>query len=214
MDRIKFIKRSYSYQMTEEMKTLRTNIQFCGADKKVIMVTSCIAGEGKSSIALELAKSMAELNKKVLLLDCDIRRSVMMKEVEGGKIEFGLTHVLAGKCELKDALIATDVPGLSAVFAGVTTPNPTELLASDSFKKIVRVFRGIFDYVIIDSAPLGMVIDAAIIAPNCDASVLLLEAGTIKYRLAQETLRKLRNTGCPVAGVVLNKVDYKKNDKY
>jgi len=108
----------------------------------------------------------------------------------------------------------TNIPGLNVVFSGVTPPNPTELLSGDVFGKIIRVFRGIFDYVIIDCAPLGMVVDAAIVAAQCDASILVIEAGTIKYRFAQETMRKLSNTGCPLVGVVLNKVDYKNNGKY
>jgi len=215
MDKVFFKERDHTYHTTEELKTLRTNIQFCGDDKRVFMVTSCISGEGKSSLVFDLARSLAELKKKVLILDCDLRKSVLRSSLaEGSRAEFGLSHVLAGRCELKDALYATNIPGLSVVFSGVIPPNPTELLSGDAFGKIIRVFRGIFDYIIVDCAPLGMVIDAAIVASQCDASILVIEAGTIKYRFAQETKRKLENTGCPFVGVVLNKVDYKNSGKY
>lgn len=202
------------YGLTEEMNTLRTNIQFAGVDKKVILLTSCMSGEGKSNTVFYLANSLAELGKKVLVVDADMRKSVMVKHVKDGAIEKGLSHYLSGQCNLAEAVYGTDVRGLHMLFAGPVPPNPTELLSSDLFRNTLQSFREIYDYVLVDSAPLGLVVDAAIIAKNCDASILLIEANTVKYRFAQSVKEKLMATECPILGVVLNKVDRSKSGKY
>lgn len=203
-----------SYGLTEELNTLRTNIQFSGADKKVIMFTSCMAGEGKSSTVFYLANSLTELGKKVLIVDADMRKSVMVRNVKEGMVDKGLSHYLSGQCNLADAVYGTDVRGLHMVFAGPIPPNPTELLSSDLFGNTLKSFREIYDYILVDTAPLGMVVDAAIIAKNCDASILLIEANSVKYRFAQSVKEKLAATECPVLGVVLNKVDRSKDGRY
>ena len=197
-----------SYGLKEELNTLRTNIQFSGVDKKVIMVTSCMSGEGKSNTVFHLANSLAELGKKVLILDADMRKSVMVRNVKDGTIDKGLSHYLSGQCNLAEAVCSTDVRGLHMIFAGPVPPNPTELLSSDLFSNTLKSFREIYDYVLVDTAPLGLVVDAAIVAKNCDASILLIEANSIKYRFAQSVKEKLVATECPILGVVLNKVDY------
>ncbi|MDD3404438.1 MAG: CpsD/CapB family tyrosine-protein kinase [Hespellia sp.] len=214
MNRISFIKRELPYEIEEEIKTLRTNIQFCGEDKKVIMFTSCISGEGKSTTALQVAMSLSELNKKVALIDCDLRKSILISQVEEGTVESGLSHFLAGQCKFADALYATNVPRLAVMFAGVVPPNPTELLSGERFKKMIESLREGFDYVIIDCAPIGMVVDAAIVAPVCDGTILIIESGIIKRKFAASSKAKLDRTGTPLLGIVLNKVDHKKDGKY
>ncbi|MDD3361316.1 MAG: CpsD/CapB family tyrosine-protein kinase [Hespellia sp.] len=214
MNRIKFVEKELPYDIEEEIKTLRTNIQFCGEDKKVIMFTSCISGEGKTTTALRIAKSLTELNKKVVLIDCDLRKSILISQVEDSTVEYGLTHFLAGQCKFADALYATNIPRLAVMFAGIVPPNPTELLSGERFKKMIESLREGFDYVIVDCAPIGMVVDAAIVAPVCDGSILIVESGTIKKKFADESKKKLERTGTSILGVVLNKVDHKKNGKY
>lgn len=214
MKRISLKKHEWSYGVTEEINTFRTNLQFAGIDKKVILGTSCTAGEGKSTMLQRLAVSLTEIGKKVLLIDADMRKSVLITEVESGTVDRGLSHYLSGQCNLADVVYGTDVKGLHILFAGPVPPNPTELLASDLFDETIRSFRDIYDYVLIDSAPLGLVVDAAIIAKSCDASVLLVESGSVKYRFAQSVKEKLEVSGCPILGVVLNKVDRTKSGKY
>lgn len=214
MKRISVKSGQLSYGMTEELNTLRTNIQFAGVDKKVILMTSCMSGEGKSNTVFHLANSLTELGKKVLIVDADMRKSILVKNVTEGVIEKGLSHYLSGQCNLAEAVYSTNVRGLHILFAGPVPPNPTELLSSDLFRNTLQSFREIYDYVLIDSAPLGLVIDAAIIAKNCDASILLIEANSVKYRFAQSVKEKLEATECPILGVVLNKVDRAKNGKY
>ena len=107
MKRVTLKKREMSYAMTEELNTLRTNIQFSGVDKKVIVMTSSFSGEGKSTITYQLAKSLAELGKRVLLIDADMRKSVMVNMLESGSVDKGLSHYLSGQCSLSEAVYAT-----------------------------------------------------------------------------------------------------------
>lgn len=214
MKRVSLKKSEWTYGMTEEMNTLRTNVQFAGADKKVILVTSCLSGEGKSNTVYNLASSLTELGKKVLIIDADMRKSVMVKKVDSGVVDKGLSHYLSGQCSLADVVYGTNVRGLHILFAGPIPPNPTELLSTDLFTETLKSFREIYDYILIDAAPLGLVVDAAIIAKNCDAAMMVIESNNIKYRFAQEVKEKLEATGCPILGVVLNKVERQKSGKY
>lgn len=214
MKRVTLKKVNMSYEMTEEMKTLRTNIQFAGVDKKILMATSCLAGEGKSTTTYRMALTLAELGKKVLVIDADMRKSVMVKIVDNGVVDYGLSHFLSGQCKLSDCVFSTNVKGLHVIFAGPVPPNPTELLDSNKFEEMVNAMSTVYDYVLIDAAPLGLVVDAAIIAKYCDGSIMVVTANNVKYRYAQEVKEKLEATGCPILGVVLNKVDRSKSSKY
>lgn len=207
MNYIGLERRELPYEIAEELKSLRTNLQFCGKDKKVLMLTSCLSGEGKSTLSLETARSFAELGKQVLLIDADLRKSVLEDRVVDGTIHYGLSHYLSGQCSLDDAVYSTETEGLDVIPAGALAPNPSELISNEIFSKLIQNSRSAYDYVIVDCAPLGMVVDAAVVAPRCDGAVLVIESGTIKYRFAREVAKKLLNTNCPVLGVVLNKVD-------
>lgn len=224
MKRVTLKKREMSYAMTEELNTLRTNIQFSGVDKKILVMTSCLSGEGKSTITYHLARSLAELGKRVLLIDADMRKSVMVNMLESGSVDKGLSHYLSGQCSLSEAVYATESSRLHILFAGPVAPNPTELLSGELFKDTLNSFRDIYDYIFIDCPPVGMVVDAAIAAKYADASILLIESGEVKKKLALEAKQKLEVVGCPILGVVLNKVErrgggyyrkyYKKYEKY
>lgn len=211
---VELIRQELPYEISEEMKTLRTNLQFCGNDKQVILMTSTFSGEGKSSISLELCQSLTELDLRVLLIDADMRKSVLKKKVNGPVPKKGLSHYLSGQCELDELVYKTSTPNFSIVFSGTIPPNPSELLSSLRFDELIELGRNYFDYVIIDCPPVGMVVDAAVVAPRCDGSILLVEAGEIKYRAAQDMVGRMMTTGCPILGVILNKVDRKKQGKY
>lgn len=196
------------YQINEEIKYLRANIQFCGDDKKVILFTSSIASEGKSTISLELAKSMAQMGKRVLLLDADLRRSMLKHQVVNREtIKLGLSHYLSGMANLEDVLCVTESPVMYTIFAGPVPPNPSELLASKRVEALLEWARKQFDYVLVDAAPLGTVIDAAVLANQCDGSAVVVEAGKISRRTVQGVVQQLKDAGCPVLGVILNKVE-------
>lgn len=214
MNRMNLVTEEYSYEMTEEINTLRTNIQFSGSDKKVLLVTSCVQGEGKSGVSMKLARSLAELKKKVLVIDADLRKSVVLEKIEGAKPEKGLSHFLSGQAGLSDVLYATNIRGLHMIVAGPIPPNPTELLSEKAIDKMLDALRDIYDYIIIDSAPLGLVVDAAILAKRADGAILVLESESIKYRFAQDVKRKLEGTGCPIIGAILTKVKRGSRGRY
>lgn len=205
---------SLDFKANEAYKTLRTNIQFCGSDIKVIGITSCMPNEGKSSVSVNLAISMAESGKRVLLLDTDLRKSVMLGRYKIRESIKGFSHFLSGQATSEEILCETDVKNLHVIFAGQVPPNPAELLGKRYFKETLGVLRELYDYIIIDTAPLGRVIDSAIVAQECDGMVLTIAANTISYKFAQRVLEQLKKTGCPVLGAILNKVDMSKKGQY
>ncbi len=213
MKQITIARRELPYEIAEEMKTLRTNLQFCGEDVHVIMFTSCVGGEGKSTTTLELARSFAELGKRVLLIDADLRKSVLKDKIKAGHVTLGMTNFLVGQCKADEAVYQTEMQGVHVAPSGPVPPNPSELLSTRRFAQFVEAAKAAYDYVIIDCAPLGMVVDAAIVAPRCDGAVMLIAAGSVSRRLALEVKNKLAATQCPILGVVLNKVD-RRSDKY
>ena len=198
MERISFSNQDMSYAVREELKTLRTNIQFCGDDKRVILVTSCLAGEGKSTTTQELAQTLSEIDKRVLYIDADLRKERDDKSGLEGSFEYGLTHYLIGQCTSRDCIYSTDVRGLYAVPSGQVPPNPSELLANERMQVLINEMKEVFDYVI----------------PYCDGVILLIESATVSYRLAQDVAKQLKNTQCPILGVVLNKVARGKGSYY
>jgi capsular exopolysaccharide synthesis family protein len=206
MPKVELQSHELPYAVAEEMNTLRNNVLLSGADKRVIMLTSCASGDGKSTVSLELARSLSSLDKKVLLLDADMRKSQIKRKIVAGEIAYGLTHYLSGRQEMASILYETENSNVYLVPAGVVPPNPSELLSNERFAELVKWARGCFDYVIIDCPPLGMIVDAAIIAQQCDGSIFVITAGEVPRKMAQDVLAKLTDTGCPVMGVVLNRV--------
>lgn len=214
MEKISLKPREQDYATREELKSLRANLQFCGRDKKVVLVTSCMAGEGKSTITLNLALALADLQKKVLLIDADLRKSMLYRQVKEGKPKKGLTHYLSGQAALSDVICTVDRPVFNMIFAGPVPPNPSELLSSGTFAALIEKAREAYDYILIDCAPLGMVIDAALVASKSDTGIIVIESGHIPYRLARNVKEQLEKSGCPVAGVVLNRAERGKGGYY
>lgn len=214
MQTIRLKREKRPYEINEELKLLRTNLLFCGADKRVFLMTSAFAGEGKSTVTMDLCQSLAELGKNVIFIDADMRKSMMKHKVIGQIPENGLSHYLSSQCPMDDVICQTDVEQLYMVIAGAVPPNPTELLASENMKRLVKFCREHFDYVVIDCPPIGLVVDPAVIAPLTDGAIILIEANAVKYRLAQESVSKMKSTGCPILGVILNKVSEKKYGRY
>lgn len=215
MQKVEFISHELPYEINEELKYLRTNIQFCGTDKKVILITSTFAGEGKSTTTLRLAQSLCNLGKMVLLIDADLRRSLLKHEtVDPKAVQNGLSHYLSGMVSLNEAICETNDPRLYVVFSGHVPPNPSELLSNKRVDSLMSWAREQFDYVLIDSAPLGAVIDAAVLAPKCDGAVIVIESDRIPYKTAQSVVQQLDDAGCPVLGAVLNKVNFRNGRKY
>ena len=202
------------FQTSEALKTLRTNLQFSGSSVKMIALTSFSASEGKSTVAFQLAASLAEAGKHVLLLDADLRKSVLPSRLRvKGRVE-GLSHYLSGMANVNDLLYETDVEGLYIMFAGKLVPNAAELLGNKSFERLVKALRDTFDYVIVDTAPLGQVIDCAVIAPVLDGTVMVIDAARNSYKLERRMKAQLEKSGAKILGVILNGVDFKDKHGY
>ncbi|SHI81796.1 polysaccharide biosynthesis tyrosine autokinase [Parasporobacterium paucivorans] len=201
------------YFANEAFKKLRTNIQFSGADVKVIGITSCIANEGKSSLAFNLALSMAVAGKRTVYVDADLRKSVTIGRFRINKAVSGLTHYLSGITK-EEPVYQTNINNLYMVFSGPVPPDPSELLATTRFKELLQNLRRDYDYVIVDNSPLGLVIDAAVVANVCDGMILVVSSGEISYKFAQSVKAQLEKTGCRILGAVINKADMSKNGNY
>lgn len=195
------------YRLTEGLNQLKTNLAFCGKDIKVIIITSSVPNEGKSSVAFDLSKTMAEGGKKILMVDADLRKSVLAAKYHIQGIDKGLSHYLTGQAEIEDIIYETETEGFYLSVAGPLSPDPTSLLDSDQFQKFIDKVREDYDYVIIDAPPLGVVIDAVIIGKYCDGAVLVIEQGVIKRKVVQDVIKQLKRGKVRILGAVLNKVD-------
>lgn len=215
MDKITFSKRKQlDSRADESYKSLRTNIQFCGDDVKVILFTSCTPNEGKSSVSFNLAVSFAEIGKKVILIDADLRKSVLAGRYKVGKIEHGLSHYLSGQKELTTVMKHSNVENMDIIFSGSYCPNPAELLNHKRFAEMVHKLREEYDYVLIDTPPLGMVIDSAIVSKNTDGAIIVIEANEISRRFVRAIKDQLEKANCRILGAVLNKVTPENNKYY
>lgn len=202
---------SNDFFLQESFKTLRTNIQFCGPEIRVVAVTSCHENEGKTVVSLNLAKSFAELGKKVLVVDADMRKSVIAGRHTSVKAPAGLSEVLSGLEQVTECVYETQIPGLHLMFSGQYPPNPVELLGGSYFARLLRNARESYDYVIVDTPPLGLVIDAAVIAPQCDGVMMVMANDSVRVRQAQEVVAQLEKSGAKLLGVVRNNVSGKSN---
>ena len=195
------------FQAAEALKALRTNLLFSGASVQTIALTSYNMSEGKSAIAFQLAAYMAHAGKRVLLLDTDLRMSCLDKRLHvEGRVK-GLSHYLSGMANADELLCETDIPGLYIMFAGKRVPNAMELLGEESFKKLVTALKQTFDYVIVDTSPMGQVVDCAVIAPVLDGVAILVDSTNNSYKRINKIKQQLEKSGAKILGVILNKVD-------
>lgn len=204
-----------NYSIRESFKALRTNFLFCGTENKVVLITSCVKNEGKSTVSIELSKSLSLSEKKVLLIDADLRKSMFASKytTNDGNI-LGLSEYLSGQADYEDILFGTQNENLHLIFAGAVPPNPVELLGSQKFANLVKKVREEYDYIIIDAAPLGAVIDASVISTVCDGGILVITANYIGQRFAMDVKEQLQKSGCKVLGAVLNRVPIKSGSYY
>lgn len=206
--KLEFIKKTEEYY-----NALCTNIQLSGDKLKVISVTSVNPGEGKSTTSINIAWSFASAGYKTLLIDGDIRNSVMSGVFKSREKITGLTEFLSGTTDLSHGLCDTNIENLFVVQSGSVSPNPTALLQSKNFNDMIETLRKYFDYIIVDTAPIGFVIDAAIITQKCDASILVTATGETNKRDVQKAKQQLAQTGKLFLGVILNKLNISV-DKY
>lgn len=197
------------FEVTEAINQLRVNLSLCGSNVKKIMITSSVPNEGKSFVAMHLWRSMAELGKKTLLIDCDLRNSEMRSKYNLSGLEkiSGLAYFLAGQVNLNDAIYRTNVANGYIIPVTTAISNPSMLLEDPLFKGMLAECLKVFDYIILDTPPLASVADALKIATNCDGSVLVVRGGATPRKLVQNSVQLLQKTGKPLLGTVLNRVN-------
>ena len=209
---------SVSFAGSEAYKQLRTNIMFSlSADKKshIIGMTSADAGDGKSTTAINLAHSLAQLKKKVLIVEADMRRPFMAQRLDL-KAEPGLSDLLAGQADAKEILqiVNGDNTRFYAISAGSLPPNPSELLTSPRMKRYLSFFETTFDYIILDLPPINLVTDAAALSKEVDGSVIVIRENTTTMRSVKEAAEKLRIVDGKLLGFVMNDVKPKRGYGY
>ena len=203
------------YFYEEAIKTLRTNLQFSGKSNKVVLLTSVHSNEGKSDISFNLAVELGKAGKKVLLIDADIRKSAYKSRYGIKEDTQGLSQYLSGQVEQIDQVVCkTNYENLYMILAGPYAPNPTEMLGDDQFGQLLKAARQVFEYVIVDTPPLGTVVDAAVIAQYCDGALMVVESDSTSYRACQKVKGQLERSGCKLLGAVLNKVSSKGRSSY
>lgn len=200
------------FATVEAFKTLRSNLLFCGADIKTIVITSALENEGKSTVAAELAKSLAEIGKKTLMIDADMRKSVVLRRNLKAQNIMGLSELLSDQATIEQVLYNTQLTEFDIIFSGHFPPNPVELLSSPKFISLLEQFKSAYDFVIIDAPPLAPVIDAAVISANCDGAILVISPGKSRIQEALSVKEQLLKSGCKILGAVINQTNPKHRD--
>lgn len=202
-------------QISEAYRTLRTNIQFSSIDKslQVIVITSAIPGEGKSTVASNLSVVLAESGYKTLLIDCDQRRSTIHRifNISNAK---GLSDMLVDQCNYSDIFNKTEVNNLYVIPTGTRPPNPSELLASEKMQNFIEHLRSEFRYIILDAPPVLAVTDAQLLSGYSDGVILVTASGAVDRGAVVEAKELLDKVKAKMLGVILNKVNLSEKGYY
>jgi capsular exopolysaccharide synthesis family protein len=206
------------YSVQEAVNRLRINISFLGSDVRKIMIVSSEPNEGKSFVAINLWNQMAEAGEKTILIDADMRNSTMYRKYDlhrtDGKEMMGTSHLLAGTASFQDVVVHT-IYGYGDLMPNVENIiNPSMLLEKEIFGKMLDQLAQHYRYVFIDAPPLGLVSDGEKIGNLCDGAILCVRSGVTPKSIVREAVRQLDRAGCPLLGVVLNRVDESKGGYY
>ncbi|NIK79543.1 capsular exopolysaccharide synthesis family protein [Paenibacillus castaneae] len=201
--------------ISEGYRMLRTNIEFSTINQKlqVIMVTSSKPSEGKSTTCANMAVAFAQANKRVLLIDADLRKP-SQHLIFGKSNRFGLTTALFNKDELLKVIQHTNTENLSIIHSGPIPPNPSELLSSDQMADLLVSVREMYDVIIIDTPPILSVTDAQIVATQSDGVVLVVNSGKVKKEVLLKSKALLEHVKARLIGVVLNKINRNNSETY
>ena len=204
--KLQIISSKTPFQYGEAYRTLRTNINFMGADKKYqkIVITSSIPGEGKSNVAVNLSATLAQNNQKVLLIDCDLRKPVLHKYLRIAHNKKGLTNVLSGDIALTDVIVHFTDLNFDVIPAGVIPPNPAELLGSSKMETVLESLSAQYDYIIMDAPPALLVTDAAVLSNVADGVLFVVSYDNVTVETARKAKRNMEAANANVIGAVCN----------
>lgn len=215
VERQNILSESSGFFIRESYKALRTNVSFALADEeacKVLIVTSAMQSEGKSITAINLAISYAEMNHRVLLIDCDLRRPKLARLLSM-KGNVGLSNLIIKPELLRKAVQDSGIPNLDVIFAGDVPPNPSELLGSSRMKKLIDNLRENYDYIILDTPPVNMVTDACVLVPESSGVLFVVRSGISERGATIHAVEQLEYSKAKILGFVLNEVK-PENDYY
>ena len=196
----------------EAMNTLCTNLSYCGTGVRKVMITSRYAGEGKSYVSMNLMRTLASLGRRVVLVDTDLRASGIQSDYHlrySTERHYGLSEYLSGHCNLNEVLYQTNLPGAYMVPAGHEAPNPLQLLDTEDMKNLVEWLSTQFDMVLIDTPPVGVLVDAVAMAKFCDGALLVVGYRKGNQNEIGDAVRHIKQTGCKMLGAVLNGVKFR-----
>ncbi|MBX2809208.1 MAG: polysaccharide biosynthesis tyrosine autokinase [Cellvibrionaceae bacterium] len=200
---------------SEAVRSIRTSIVLSSLEDpyKVILVTSSLPDEGKSTVSINLAEAMGQM-EKVLLLECDLRKPSLTKALGIPSSTVGLSNILQGQAKLFDCTVQMPGSQIDIIPAGIVPQNPLELLGSRTFKQALSELKTRYDRIIIDSAPVHLVSDAQILSSQVDSLVYVVKSNVTSTSIAAKGIKMLQQVNAPLTGVVLNQVDIKKSTQY
>ncbi len=202
------------FTVVEAYNMVRTNLLFLLSQNKgkVVAITSAIAAEGKSTTSLNVAIAFSQLGGRTLLIDSDLRKASIHRKMHIQNTT-GLSNVLVGFCSVEEAVVNVN-PNLDVITAGPTPPNPSELLASESFDKTIEQLREEYDYIIIDTPPVNVVSDALVIAPRTDGVLMIVKGNYTYHEEFNAAISSLEFAKVKLLGVVLNSISEGNTSKY
>lgn len=203
-----------SFNASEAIYQLRTGILYSSKDVKTIAITSAFENQGKSFISFHLAYSLSQVGKKVLLVDTDMRKSVLQRRMGLEGVKLGLSEYLSGNAELGQVIYDVGITNMHVLFSGKLVPNASALLAAKWLENLCAEVRDSYDYVIFDTPPICVVGDAAIVASFCDGALLVIENGVTKKKTLAQMKSEMDKVDAKVIGVVQNMVGSKKDSSY
>jgi len=206
---------NHKSEFAEAIRTIRTGVVLSGLDKpcQIIVVTSSVPGEGKSTLTLNLAAAFAQM-EKTLVIGADLRRPSLARKCNLSPQHPGLSNYVAGSATLDECITPFGETLLSVMPAGIIPSNPLEMLSSMKFREALQSLKGRFERIVIDSAPVAAVSDALMLASYADALIFVVKADSTAATLAQKSVRQLLAANEPLTGIVLNHFDPSKASRY
>ena len=203
-------------QLRDSIKTLRTNIEFAGIDKtiKSVAVTSADVGVGKSMVSICLAVAMAETGRRTLLIDNDFRHPQIANRL-GIRCRYALSDLLSGSVRIEDVCVDTQIPNLFVFDSGSRRiSNPVEILSSVRYREVLNVLYDAFDFLVIDTPPVGLFVDAAVISSQVEGVLLVIQKGKTKREAVKASMSQLEKANAHILGAVLNGASHTASDYY
>ncbi|NMB18736.1 MAG: CpsD/CapB family tyrosine-protein kinase [Erysipelothrix sp.] len=204
--------KSKAFAYKEAYNTLRVNLNFAtfGGEVKKILITSSIPSEGKTTISINLASTLAKAGNKVLLIEGDLRKPTFNKYMRvRNRGIVGFSSVLSGQVKVEDVIFKTKSNGFDVIFAGPIPPNPSELLERPNVKDVFDTLEPMYDYIIVDGNPVGVVSDSKLLGRHLDGALFVIRSDFVEKKVSVKALEELQNSGVKVLGGIVNRFDYK-----